>query len=118
VGYVVLEEGAEFNQGELRRVVAERLPEYMVPVVLVQLGELPLTIPLGTARGEPHEDHHEGKANDEHAGLLPKRESTDLQGRTATGIRLTINGEEMTLSGCARSTDLRRERVEGDLQLR
>jgi acyl carrier protein len=43
VGYVVLEEGAEFNQGELRRVAAERLPEYMVPVVLVQLGELPLT---------------------------------------------------------------------------
>jgi acyl carrier protein len=43
VGYVVLEEGAEFNQGELRRVAAERLPEYMVPVVLVQLDELPLT---------------------------------------------------------------------------
>ena len=43
VGYVVLEEGAEFNQGELRRVVAERLPEYMVPVVLVQLEALPLT---------------------------------------------------------------------------
>jgi acyl-coenzyme A synthetase/AMP-(fatty) acid ligase len=43
VGYVVLEEGAEFNQGELRRVVAERVPEYMVPVVLVQLEALPLT---------------------------------------------------------------------------
>ncbi|MCA1579773.1 MAG: amino acid adenylation domain-containing protein, partial [Acidobacteria bacterium] len=43
VGYVVLEQGAEFNQGELRRQVAERLPEYMVPVVLVELKELPLT---------------------------------------------------------------------------
>ncbi|HYG08482.1 MAG TPA: amino acid adenylation domain-containing protein, partial [Pyrinomonadaceae bacterium] len=51
VAYVVLERGAgsgESSQGvvsgELRAYVRERLPEYMVPAVIVELDEMPLTV--------------------------------------------------------------------------
>ncbi len=43
VGYVVPESGAAPSPAELRRHLAERLPEYMVPGALVLLEQLPLT---------------------------------------------------------------------------
>ena len=43
VGYVVGEVGAELDGTELRRRLGERLPEYMVPSVVVELESLPLT---------------------------------------------------------------------------
>src|SRR5436190_1490224 len=44
VAYVVSSaEGTELKPGELRRYLQEKLPEYMVPGVFVQLAELPLT---------------------------------------------------------------------------
>jgi acyl carrier protein len=43
VGYVVAEGGAGVEAAELRRAAGERLPEYMVPAMIVVLDELPLT---------------------------------------------------------------------------
>ena len=43
VGYVVPEAGAELRADELKRRLLERLPEYMVPVRIVALEELPKT---------------------------------------------------------------------------
>ena len=43
VGYVVAEDGAELSTSELRRHLAEKLPEQMIPSMFVQLAELPLT---------------------------------------------------------------------------
>ncbi len=43
VGYVVTEAGAELSTSELRQYLAEKLPEHMIPALLVQLEELPLT---------------------------------------------------------------------------
>jgi amino acid adenylation domain-containing protein/non-ribosomal peptide synthase protein (TIGR01720 family) len=44
IGYFVKEEGEEApSSGELRRYLQGKLPEYMVPSVLVELSQLPLT---------------------------------------------------------------------------
>ncbi|HEY2510863.1 MAG TPA: amino acid adenylation domain-containing protein, partial [Polyangiaceae bacterium] len=43
VAYVVGEQGAEVSAQDLRRHVAERLPDYMVPSAVVRLDALPLT---------------------------------------------------------------------------
>ncbi|HZH31547.1 MAG TPA: amino acid adenylation domain-containing protein [Pyrinomonadaceae bacterium] len=43
VGYYVCEAGGEVEAGELREHLRGRLPEYMVPAVLMALAELPLT---------------------------------------------------------------------------
>jgi acyl-CoA synthetase (AMP-forming)/AMP-acid ligase II/acyl carrier protein len=43
IGYLVAEEAMSLDPLELRRYVAERLPEYMVPAVLMELERLPLT---------------------------------------------------------------------------
>src|SRR5262249_29846491 len=43
VAYVVSEPNASFSSHDLRRVLAEKLPDYMVPSVFVFLEKLPLT---------------------------------------------------------------------------
>ncbi|MFH9491983.1 amino acid adenylation domain-containing protein [Streptomyces halstedii] len=43
VGYAVLAEGAHAEPAELRSYVAERLPQYMVPVVVTVLDAFPMT---------------------------------------------------------------------------
>ncbi|MBW8875034.1 MAG: amino acid adenylation domain-containing protein, partial [Acidobacteria bacterium] len=43
VGYVVAESGESLPVAELRRELAARLPEYMVPAAFVELSSLPLT---------------------------------------------------------------------------
>ncbi|WP_269780373.1 condensation domain-containing protein, partial [Methylobacterium sp. Leaf118] len=43
VGYVVPEAGAEVDGAALRRALAERLPDYMVPAAILRLERLPLT---------------------------------------------------------------------------
>ncbi|HFE51810.1 MAG TPA: non-ribosomal peptide synthetase, partial [Bacteroidetes bacterium] len=43
VGYVVPAEGASVNPGELRTYLREKLPEYMVPPIIMILDEFPLT---------------------------------------------------------------------------
>jgi condensation domain-containing protein/phosphopantetheine binding protein/AMP-binding enzyme len=43
VGYVVKREGVETSRGEMRKYLRERLPEYMVPGVIVELEEMPVT---------------------------------------------------------------------------
>ena len=43
VGYVVMSDGTEASDDELRRHVAERLPPYMVPTSWVRLDRLPLS---------------------------------------------------------------------------
>jgi amino acid adenylation domain-containing protein len=42
VGYVVPTTGENIDAGEIRKYLAERLPEYMVPVAIVNLDSLPL----------------------------------------------------------------------------
>ncbi|MBS2967006.1 AMP-binding protein, partial [Actinocrinis puniceicyclus] len=44
VGYVVLEAGVRVDGGVVRSAVGERLPDYMVPSVVVVLDVLPLTV--------------------------------------------------------------------------
>ncbi|HVJ93441.1 MAG TPA: amino acid adenylation domain-containing protein, partial [Labilithrix sp.] len=44
VAYVVLAPGADLAPAKLRESVAERLPAYMVPAIVVALPELPLTV--------------------------------------------------------------------------
>lgn len=43
VGYIVLVPGANVSAGELKSAVRNRLPEYMVPAVFVQLESLPIS---------------------------------------------------------------------------
>lgn len=43
VGYVVPEDGATPDQGALRGFLLERLPDYMIPAVILELKEFPLT---------------------------------------------------------------------------
>ncbi len=43
VGYVVEEEGAELRVSEVRKGMREKLPEYMVPAVIVKMERLPMT---------------------------------------------------------------------------
>src|SRR5581483_2910305 len=43
VGYVVLEAGSQISMSELRERTRDVLPEYMVPGVLVQMEQLPIT---------------------------------------------------------------------------
>src|SRR5437763_2221940 len=49
VGYVVGRAGAELSQSRLRKTLEEKLPEYMVPGMIVILKEMPLT-PNGKIR--------------------------------------------------------------------
>jgi thioesterase domain-containing protein/acyl carrier protein len=44
VGYIVEREGAEVSGREVREGLRERLPEYMIPAVIVKLEELPKTL--------------------------------------------------------------------------
>ncbi|MGH9932081.1 MAG: amino acid adenylation domain-containing protein, partial [Pyrinomonadaceae bacterium] len=43
VAYVVPEAGAKVESNELRAFLREKLPEYMIPAVIMELAELPLT---------------------------------------------------------------------------
>jgi len=52
VGYVVGEKGAKLTAAGLREGVGKKLPEYMVPMVVVLLEELPLTANGKVDRGK------------------------------------------------------------------
>ena len=65
VGYVVLREGAGASVGELRRHVGERLPEYMVPGVMVELEGMPLTANGKVDRGALREARGKVKEREE-----------------------------------------------------
>src|SRR5205807_7599219 len=43
VAYIVPAEGAKVNNTELRTLLQEKLPDYMIPQAIVELTELPLT---------------------------------------------------------------------------
>ncbi|HEV7376653.1 MAG TPA: amino acid adenylation domain-containing protein, partial [Pyrinomonadaceae bacterium] len=61
VAYVVADQGNGFSVSELRRLLGERLPEYMLPSAFVLLEQLPLTANGKVDRGalpEPSQ-HHE-----------------------------------------------------------
>jgi amino acid adenylation domain-containing protein/non-ribosomal peptide synthase protein (TIGR01720 family) len=71
VGYVVGEGAGEIGTGELRSYLEERLPEYMIPAVFVQLPEMPLT-PNGKVdrKALPAPDH--SRPDLEHSYLAPR----------------------------------------------
>jgi amino acid adenylation domain-containing protein len=73
VGYVVAEGGETVEVGELRRMLSERLPEYMLPSFLVVLDELPLTrngkvdlsaLPAPEAVRQPPDEHYVAPRNE------------------------------------------------------
>ena len=80
VAYVVFEEGGRFDLREMRRILRQFLPDYMVPSLLLEVHELPLT-PSGKvdrkALPEP-----ETSASSEGRGL---RGATDPGGRGPGG---------------------------------
>ncbi len=43
VGYLQFEQGEKLTVGEVRNFIREKLPEYMIPTVFVQIDEFPLT---------------------------------------------------------------------------
>ncbi len=43
VGYVATKEDADFSRREIRNYLAERLPEYMLPALIVKIERMPLT---------------------------------------------------------------------------
>jgi amino acid adenylation domain-containing protein len=122
VGYVVGQE-AEVESGELRRYLKEKLPEYMVPSVFVNLAEIPLTTngkidrkalpapdasPLAEAYLDPRNEIEETIA-----GIL--RETLELK-------RVGVHDDFFELGGhsllATRVTSRLRERFQIDLSLR
>ena len=73
VAYVIAAPGSDINAAELRRLVREKLPEYMVPSAIVSLAALPL-LPNGKVdrRGLPAP---EGQRQTEAAYVAPTNET-------------------------------------------
>jgi aryl carrier-like protein len=69
VGYVVGEKGAKLTAAGLREGVGKKLPEYMVPMVVVLLEELPLTANGKVDRGKlPGPEEALGERGGEYVG--------------------------------------------------
>jgi amino acid adenylation domain-containing protein len=91
VAYVVLAEEAAVTASTVREALAERLPEYMIPAVFVQLSTLPLT-----ANGKI--DRAALPAPDEQ-NLLPEDECERSDGTPATPIEEQVARIICTLLG-------------------
>jgi hypothetical protein len=89
VAYVVFEEGSGFDLREMRRILRQFLPDYMVPSLLVELDKLPLT-----PSGKVHR-----KALPEPGRSLPREGEAFVAPRTPTeealaGIWAEVLGQE------------------------
>jgi amino acid adenylation domain-containing protein/non-ribosomal peptide synthase protein (TIGR01720 family) len=74
VAYVVAQEGMTLEGGELRRGLRERLPEYMIPSLFMELEALPLTANGKVDRGELPEVGAAGEARRGGARVEPRGE--------------------------------------------
>ncbi len=75
VAYLVFDRGAVFEVNELRRFLNQRLPDYMIPAVFMQLNELPL-MPNGKVdrRALPAPDFSSAKVQQE---FIEPRDQTE-----------------------------------------
>jgi amino acid adenylation domain-containing protein len=73
IGYVVAETGESVDMGELRRMLSEQLPGYMLPSFIVAIDELPLTrngkidlsaLPPPETVHPPHDEHYVAPRNE------------------------------------------------------
>jgi non-ribosomal peptide synthase protein (TIGR01720 family) len=102
VGYVVPETGSATSVNELRRFLGQRLPEYMIPAVFVELETLPLT-PNGKvdrrALPEPGEDRL-GPETEYEAPRTPEEEIlTGLWAEVLGLERVGVNDNFFELGG-------------------
>jgi acyl-coenzyme A synthetase/AMP-(fatty) acid ligase len=109
VGYVVKEEGGEkkgVTVGELRRYLKEKLPEYMVPGVWVEMEEMPLTANGKVDRRglpEPEGVRPELESGYEEAGTETEKLLVEIWGQVL-GLERVMTGNPLLISACSPQT--------------
>jgi amino acid adenylation domain-containing protein len=78
VAYFVAEEGTAPSAGELRRALRDRLPDYMVPSLFVELGSLPFT-PSGKLDRRALFQIRPEVVRDGASGWMPPRDMVELE---------------------------------------
>jgi amino acid adenylation domain-containing protein len=89
VAYVVFEEGGRFNLREMRGILRQYLPDYMVPSLLIELDELPLT-PSGKVHRKALPDPETSLSREGEAFVAPRTPTEEA----LAGIWAEVLGQE------------------------